>query len=181
MTFTTRKPVRVIDDRKLVRLIKDISLEGLKELSDKKRFVEPVELLEGDLIRFKRASQVIKGAEVSSSQEVKDWLFEEAAVSFLLEKCKNRYWLSFLMGQLETTVFPVTVLALARAQARAKLALEEKRYGFNWITPGELIYSLKGLPPGFVFELWEKGLLIAHQDTVSDGFGIIINPLLLAD
>ncbi|MBI1271852.1 hypothetical protein GC174_15615 [bacterium] len=181
MTFTTKKPVRFIDDRKLAQSIRAIAEEGMEAFSGAKRFVEDAAVVAAELIRLAPAAQVVRGDRVDAQTEVEEWLFEADSLAFLKAHCRNRYWLWFLLSHLDTTQFPVTALALARAHARAKAAILDRRYGFNWVTPAELIYSLKGMPPGFVFELWETGRLLAHTDSVADGFGIIINPILLED
>lgn len=181
MNFTTRKPARFIDDQALVRKIHSVCQIAKVCHVDTKRFVESSELVLSDLVRLADAASVVKGEPVETASEVAEWLFEEDAIAFLEKKCRNRYFLWMLLEQLATTTFPVNLLALARAHARVKAKIMDKRYGFQWTTPNQLIYTLKGLPPGFVFELWEEGKLLASRKSISDGFGIILNPLLIDD
>lgn len=181
MTFTKTTPARFIDDRKLVALIKSLAQEATELLKGERRFVEPESVITPELIRLAEAARVVTGEDVSTPSEVSEALFDEEARAFLSRKCKNRYWFFYLLTHLETSTFPVDVLALARAHARAKAAVLDRRYGFNWLTPADLIYGLKGMPPGFVFEMWETGRVLAHNNNVGDGFGIILNPLLIDD
>lgn len=181
MTFTRAVPPRFIDDRKVVSLIKSSAQEAMDSLQGERRFVEPEHVITPELINLEEAAGEVLGEKPESLLAVVEALFDEEALAYLRGKCKNRYWLFFLLTHLETSTFPVDVLALARAHARAKAAILDRRYGFNWLTPADLIYSLKGLPPGFVFEMWETGRLLAHKDSVADGFGIILNPLLIDD
>ena len=183
MIWTNKEPKQCIDPRKQVALIKRLAGEAKETVdhSDYKRFVEPVEVVLADLVKLAPAAAVVRGDKVESAEEVQEWLFEEDAIEFIKAKCRTRYFLWYLLERLETETYPINVLALARAHARAKDALQTKHYGFNWVRPAELIYSLKGMPPGFVFRLWESGLVIAYNNPNFDGFGIIINPLLLDD
>lgn len=181
MTFTTKKPVRFIDDRALVRRIQSEAQLAKVCHVDTRRFVESIELVLGDLKRLSGVASVVKGEAVQGAIEVAEWLFEDEAISFLKAKCSNRYWLWFLLERLNTTTFPVNTLALARAHARAKADIVDKRYGFQWTSPNELIYTLKGLPPGFVFELCEQGKVLAKRVSTGDGFSLTLNPLLIDD
>ena len=179
MNFTTRKPPRYIDDRALVYRIQRAAQLAKVCHVDTKSFVESPELVIGDLKRLAEQASVVKGETITDASGVCEWLFEEEAISFLKTKCRNRYWLWFLLERLNTTTFPVNAMALARAHARAKEKLLDKRYGFQWTTPGEIIRALQGLPPGFVFEIWDQGKVLANRKSISDGYGVILNPLLV--
>ena len=179
MNFTNRKPARYIDDQALVREIHRVAELGIIKHASTRRFVESESLVTGDLLRLQTCAAVVKGDPAEGLEEVLAWMFDDDALRFIKSKCRNRYWLWCLLRKLQTTTFPVNVLALARAHARVKAEIEDKRYGFNWTTPAELIYTLKGLPPGFVFQIWEEGKVLAIREHFGDGFGIILNPLLI--
>lgn len=181
MNFTTRKPARYVDDQALVRAIHQAADLGTVKHVDTRRFVESEELVISDLLRLQACAEVVKGDSVDGVDQVCSWMFEDDALDFIKAKCRNRYWLWRLMQKLKTTTFPINIIALARAHARVKDQIEDKRYGFNWTTPGALIYTLKGLPPGFVFQIWEDGKLLAIRDYSGEGLGIVLNPLLIDD
>src|SRR5262249_37414387 len=103
-----------------------------------------------------------------------------AALELLLSKCRNAYWFWFVVGKIETRVFPISAYATARALARSKDAIADKRYGFNWIETVCLEWQLKQLPPGFVIEMWETGRLLAETSGF-DEFRVLLNPILVDD
>ena len=179
--FTTREPKQYVDCQALLWIIHKAAELGRVKHVDTRRYVESEELVVGDLMRLERAAGIVRGTPVETLSEVHEWLFEKDALAYIKAKCRNRYWLWFLMEQLDTVTLPINTLALTRAHARAKAKIVDKRYGFNWTRPHELIYTLKGLPPGFVFQIWDEGKVLANRNAPFDGYGIILNPLLLDD
>jgi hypothetical protein len=132
-------------------------------------------------VKLAPAALIVKEAPSVTPAEVLEALFQKAALDLLLLKCRNRYWLWYLLARLETATFPIDPLAVARAHARAKAALYDNRFGFAFVQPLSLIWELKGMPPGFVIELWDSGKLLADPKHDSNGFSIMLNPLLIDD
>jgi hypothetical protein len=181
MVWTFAQPPRFIDERKVVHTIKDIAQKRLAEIGSEKRFIEPAQTVLDDLANLAPAAGLVKADCSSAFVDVRLALFQAPALELLQVKCRNRYWLWYLMSKLETATFPVDAFAIARAHARAKAALYDNRFGFGFVAPGSLIWELKGMPPGFVIELWETGRLLADPKHDSNGFSLMLNPLLIDD
>lgn len=181
MVWTIAQPPRFIDEDKVVQLIRSVAEKRLAELDGEKRFTQPADTVLGDMAELSAVAAQVKVDCKADAQSVREALFQEEAVAYIKEKCRNRYWFWFLLSKLATGTFPIDVLALARAHARAKDALYDNRFGFAFTKPISLIYELKGFPPGFVIELWEKGRILAGPQCDSNGFGLFLNPLLLDD
>jgi len=181
MVWTFAQPQRFIDERKAVSSIRSTAEARLAELASAKRFIEPASVVLDELVHLAPAGQIVKQDKVAISQEVRDALFQKAALELIQAKCKNRYWLWYLLAKLDTATFPIDPLAIARAHARAKAALYDNRFGFGFVQPISLIWELKGMPPGFVLDLWESGKILADPKNDSNGFSIMLNPLLIDD
>lgn len=180
MTFTKTNPARFVDDRKLLAQITDIAQTQCLLNEFNRMFVQhPDEILKAAVALTLPAS-VVAGEQVFGHERVLSVLFAPDALDLIKSKCRNTYWFWFLLGKLATSTFPVDSLAVARAHARAKDALKDNRYGFAFIDTTCLEHELKGLPPGFVFEMWHSGRLIASRPH-SGEYKVILNPLLVDD
>ncbi len=125
------------------------------------------------------ASAII-GTKVQGHENALSTLFTPEALAYAERKCLNTYWFWYLVSRLNTRVLPVSETAIARAHARVKDSLYDNRYGFAFIEPAPLEHQLKGLPPGFVFEMWHKGRLLAVHNPSGD-YKVLLNPLLVDD
>ncbi|MDZ4834025.1 MAG: hypothetical protein SGJ27_09640 [Candidatus Melainabacteria bacterium] len=181
MVWTYAQPQRFIDDRKVVRTIKSIGESRLAELKSEKRFIEPVSTVLDELVHLAPAANLVKLECAQTPEGVREAIFQPAALELLKAKCRNRYWLWYLVSRLDTSTFPINPLAIARAHARAKAALHDNRYGFAFIEPISLIWELKALPPGFLFEMWDSGRVLADPRNDANGYGVMLNPLLIDD
>lgn len=181
MVWTLAQPPRFIDDRKVVHTIKSIAQGRMDELASEKRFIEPASVVLDELVKLAPAADLVKVDCAHTADCVRVAMFQPAALELLQKKCRNRYWLWYLLSKLETSTFPVDAFAIARAHARAKTALYDNRYGFAFVLPINLIWELKGMPPGFVLDLWESGRILADPKHDSNGFSIMLNPLLIDD
>lgn len=181
MVWTFAHPQRFIDERKVVHTIKSIAQKRLLELDSAKRFIEPVETVLDELAQLAPAADLVKVDCNHAVADVRAAVFQDAAIELLQAKCRNRYWLWYLLSRLETATFPVDALAVARAHARVKQSLYDNRFGFGFVAPISLIWELKGMPPGFVLELWESGRILANPRHDSNGYPLILNPLLIDD
>lgn len=181
MVWTFAQPPRFIDERKVVHRIKTIAGTRMQELSADKSFVEPAQAVLDELVKLAPAADLVKQNCDHAPAGVGDALFQKAALELIQTKCRNRYWLWYLLSKLETSTFPVDALAIARAHARAKAALYDNRFGFGFVAPISLIWELKGMPPGFVIEMWDSGRLLADRKNDSNGYGVMLNPLLIDD
>lgn len=181
MVWTYAQPPRFIDDRKVVRTIKSIGECLLGELKGEKRFIEPASTVLDELVHLAPAANLVKVDCAQTPEGVRAAMFQTQAIELLQAKCRNRYWLWYLLSRLDTSTFPIDALAVARAHARAKAALWDNRYGFGFIAPNSLIWELKALPPGFLFEMWDSGRVLADPRNDSNGYGVMLNPLLIDD
>ena len=107
-------------------------------------------------------------------------LFTPEALAYIELKCLNSYWFWYLISKVNTRALKFNEAAIARAHARAKDSMYDNRYGFAFIEPSPLEHQLKGLPPGFVFEMWHKGRLLAVHNA-SGEYKTLLNPLLIDD
>lgn len=181
MVWTLAQPPRFIDERKVVHSIQSIAQRRLAELVANNRFIEAAQTVLDELEHLAPAGKLVKVDCTGAASDVRSALFQEAALTLIQAKCRNRYWLWYLLSKLETSTFPVNGLAIARAHARAKSALYDNRFGFGFVAPGSLIWELKGMPPGFVLELWESGRILADPRHDSNGYSLMLNPLLIED
>lgn len=181
MVWTFAQPQRFIDERKVVHTIKSIAQKRLLELDSAKRFIESTQVVLDELANLAPAADLVKVDCGNASADVRAALFQDAALELLKAKCRNRYWLWYLLSRMETATFPIDVLAIARAHARAKAALYDNRFGFGFVAPNSLIWELKGMPPGFVIDLWESGRILADPKHDSNGYSLMLNPLLIDD
>jgi hypothetical protein len=181
MVWTFAQPPRFVDERKVVHTIKSIAEKRLIDLASEKRFIEPAQAVLDELAQLAPAADLVKVDCRHAPVDVRAALFQTAAIELLQAKCRNRYWLWYLLSKLETSTFPVDAFAVARAHARAKAALYDNRFGFGFVAPISLIWELKGMPPGFVLELWDSGRILADPKHDSNGFSLMLNPLLIDD
>ncbi len=181
MVWTYAQPPRFIDDRKVVRTIQSIGESRLTALSSEKRFIEPANIVLDELVHLAPAANLVKVDCAPDPEAVRVAMFQTAALELLQAKCRNRYWLWYLLSRLDTSTFPVDVLAVARAHARAKAALYDNRYGFGFVERNSLIWELKALPPGFLFEMWDSGRVLCEHRHDANGYGVMLNPLLIDD
>lgn len=179
MTFTRTNPPRFVDDRKILGQITAIAEEQLRLASDR-MFIEKPEAIFKTAVALAAPASAVTGQSVSGHNEVLAALFEPAALALLENKCRNTYWFWFLLSKLATETFPVDAIAIARAHARAKDAMVDRRYGFNWIERTSLPHELKALPPGFLLEMWHTGRLLCHRPNSGD-YQVILNPILIDD
>ena len=180
MVFTKSKPQQFVDDRKVIGELQSTANRRMTALEGDKRFVETADQVEAELEELEPVASVLNPGHSAQGLTVAAAVFDNAALELLKTKCRSRYWLWYLLARLDTRTFPVDALAVARAQARAHADLTERGYGFATIAPQALIYSLKGMPPGFVLALWESGRILA-TGRGSTEFRVIHNPLLLED
>ncbi len=181
MVWTYAQPPRFIDDRKVVRTIKSIGESRLTELKAEKRFMEPANTVLDELLHLAPAANLVKVDCPQTADGVRTAMFQTPALELIQKKCRNRYWLWYLLSKLETSTFPVDTLAIARAHARAKAALYDNRYGFGFVETNSLIWELKALPPGFLFEMWDSGRVLCEARNDANGYGVMLNPLLVDD
>lgn len=168
---------------KSIDAMKRVAEKRLKELSSDRRFIARTAdeiLREGahlaDVVRQHMGS----GTEVKDHNEALNALFEPAALEHILKLCKNAYWFWYLVNNIQTNFLPVNVLAVARAHARVKDLIKDRRYGFDWVDHSILPHELKGYPPGFVLTIWEKGLILC-EGWHYDEYRVHLNPLLIED
>jgi len=160
--------------------IKQVAQEQLALHANDHHFVQSRETVIKEALLLNDVAAQLKGCYCDCPENVLAAIFEPAAVELILAKCKNAYWFWYLIDKIETQAFPVTALAVARAHARAKDAMNDRRYGFNFIETVSLPHQLKQLPPGFVLEMWHKGRLLCEGSGFGE-FTVILNPLLIDD
>ena len=181
MAFTATTPARFINERQVNGVIFSVASERLRLFTRDRRLIESEEVVLDELVHLARAAHVVHGACLRNAREVREALFSRQALDLIKIKCRNRYWLWFLLKELATDIYPVPVLAIARAHARAKKSISTNHFGFAFVKPIDLIWQLKGMPPGFVLKLWDTGLILSSTRDDGNGYSIVLNPLLIDD
>ena len=173
-------PPRFIDEKLVVDAIKQVASQRLQALSENRMFRASTPDMQTEFLLLSQAATLVSGHKKTDAGAVAQALLEPAALELIQRKCLNPYWFWYLLEKLQPAAFPLDAACLARAHARAKDSLYDNRHGFAFVSSNCLEHQLKQLPPGFVFELWHKGRLIA--DRVDSGeYPIHLNPLLLED
>lgn len=171
---------RFINEDSVVAAIRQIAGARLRVLENERMFAsKPAEVL-SEFFLLNEVALTVTGRRPVGAEATALALFQADALELALHKCANAYWLWYLLDKVRTAAFPLDITAVARAHARAKDSLYDNRHGFAFISPNSLEHDLKMLPPGFVFEMWHKGRLIA-QRTDSGEYPVQLNPLLLED
>ncbi len=181
MVWTKAQPPRFIDERHVLQELRTLSLSRMKETEQGKRFIEAGPTVLKELELLQPIADLVKERCPRTAAGTQEALFDKAALELLTSKCVNRYWLWYLLSHLSTATFPMDALAIARAQARAKAALYDNRFGFGFVGDAGLIFELKQMPPGFVLELWDSGKIVCDPKGGSNGYPVLLNPILVDD
>lgn len=165
---------------KVVAKIRDLAAEKIASGSLEKMFTQKWQDVKAEAQHLAPFASELTGATLKGHEDALAALFTPEALAYIERKCLNTYWFWYLLSKLNTRSLPVTEAAIARAHARVKDSLHDNRYGFAFIEPSPLEHQLKGLPPGFVFEMWHKGRLLAVHNHSGD-YKVLLNPLLIDD
>ena len=165
---------------KVVAKIRDLAAEKIASGSLEKMFTQKWQDVRAEAQHLVPFATELTGTKVKGHEDALAALFTPEALAYIERKCLNTYWFWYLLSKLTTRELPVTEAAIARAHARVKDSLHDNRYGFAFIEPSPLEHQLKGLPPGFVFEMWHKGRLLAVHNH-SGEYKPLLNPLLIDD
>ncbi len=165
---------------KLVAKIRDLAAAKVAHGSLDPMFTQKWQDVKAEAQHLVAVASELTGTTVNGSEDALTALFTPEALAYAERKCLNAYWFWYLLSKLNTRVLPVGETAIARAHARVKDSLHDNRYGFAFIEPSPLEHQLKGLPPGFVFEMWHKGRLLAEHRHSGD-YKVLLNPLLIDD
>lgn len=167
-------------EKKIIDAIKRVAEEKLKAHEDQLHFCVKPETVLKEAEALSAVAEQVSGEKPKDSAEVLATLFTPEAIELIKEKCRNQYWFWYLIARIETRKVPIDVLGIARAHARARESMKETRYGFNWAESANICYELKGLPPGFAFEMWHKGRVLAIGNFSAE-YTVMLNPLLVED
>lgn len=165
---------------KVVAKIRDLAAEKIASGSLEKMFTQKWQDVKAEAQHLAHFASELTGTTLKGHEDALAALFTPEALAYIERKCLNTYWFWYLLSKLNTRSLPVTEAAIARAHARVKDSLHDNRYGFAFIEPSPLEHQLKGLPPGFVFEMWHKGRLLAVHNHSGD-YKVLLNPLLIDD
>lgn len=165
---------------KVVAKIRDLAAAKIAPGSLDPMFTQKWQDVKAEAQHLVAFAAELTGTAVKSPEDALAALFTPEALAYAERKCLNAYWFWYLLSKLNTRVLPISETALARAHARVKDSLHDNRYGFAFIEPSPLEHQLKGLPPGFVFEMWHKGRLLAEHRHSGD-YKVLLNPLLIDD
>ncbi len=165
---------------KLVAKIRDFAAEQVVHGSHDKMFTQKWQDIKAQGEKLASFASELTGKAVKGHEESLCALFTPEALAYIELKCLNSYWFWYLISKVNTRVLKFNEASIARAHARAKDSLHDNRYGFAFIEPSPLEHQLKGLPPGFVFEMWHRGRLLAVYNPSGD-YKALLNPLLIDD
>lgn len=165
---------------KLVAKIRDFAAEQVAHGSHDKMFTQKWQDIKAQAEHLAVFASELTQSTVKGHEDALAALFTPEALAYIESKCLNSYWFWYLISKVNTRVLKFGVTAIARAHARAKDSMYDNRYGFAFIEPSPLEHQLKGLPPGFVFEMWHKGRLLAVYNPSGD-YKTLLNPLLVDD
>lgn len=165
---------------KLVAKIRDFANEQVAHGSHDKMFTQKWHDIGAQGEKLAPFACELTGKTLKGTDDVLDALFTPEALAYIERKCLNAYWFWYLLSKVNTRVLKFSEASIARAHARAKDSLHDNRYGFASIEPSPLEHQLKGLPPGFVFEMWHRGRLLAVYNPSGD-YKALLNPLLIDD
>ncbi len=165
---------------RLVAKIRDFALEQVAHGSHDKMFTQKWQDVKAQAEHLAVFASELTGTTIKGSEDALAALFTPEALAYAERKCLNTYWFWYLISKVNTRVLKFSETAIARAHARAKDSMYDNRYGFAFIEPSPLEHQLKGLPPGFVFEMWHKGRLLAVHNHTGD-YKTLLNPLLVDD
>lgn len=179
-TTSTYNPRVFGSEKKIIDAIKSVAEEKLKAHADQLHFVVKPETVLKEAEALSAVAEKVSGNKPKDNAEILSTLFTPEAIELITQKCRNQYWFWYLLARLETRKVPVDVLGIARAHARARESMKETRYGFNWAESANICYELKALPPGFAFEMWHKGRVLA-TGSFSGEYSVMLNPLLVED
>lgn len=168
------------EHHKVVATVRDLAAEQVQHGGHNPMFVQKWQDIKAHGALLAPHASAITGTKVQGADDTLKALFTPEALAYLERKCLNTYWFWYTLSKLSTRLLPVTEAAIARTHARVKDSLHDARYGFNFIEPSPLEHQLKGLPPGFVFEMWHKGRLLAVP-SASGEYKVLLNPLLIED
>lgn len=186
MSGTTQSPTPAYNPRvfgaekKIIDAIKRVAEEKLKAHEDQLHFCVKAETVLKEAEALSAVAEMVSGKKPKDSAEVLATLFTPEAIELIKEKCRNQYWFWYLINRIETRKVPIDVLGIARAHARARESMKETRYGFNWAESANICFELKAIPPGFAFEMWHKGRVLAIGNFTGD-YTVMLNPLLVED
>ena len=181
MGWTASDPPRFIDEKRVTSLIRQVSELRLKELEFARPWIETDDLVSSEFRNLSAAAHMVLQGCPSGEESLKTALFTDDALSLLLKKCRNRYWMWYLLSRIETSCYPVDSLAIARAHARSKDSLYDNRHGFAFVSPAGVYHEMRGMPLGFTLEMWHRGQILARNRSGGDGFEVMLNPLLIDD
>lgn len=168
---------------KLVAKIRDFAagqINGTAHGSHDKMFTQKWQDIKAQGEHLTAFASELTGKTVKGHEDALAALFTPEALAYIELKCLNTYWFWYLISKVNTRNLKFNEAAIARAHARVKDSINDTRYGFNFIEPSPLEHQLKGLPPGFVFEMWHKGRLLAEYRPSGD-YKTLLNPLLIED
>jgi len=165
---------------KLVAKIRDFAAEQVAHASHDKMFTQKWQVIKAQAEHLAVFASELTGKTVKGHEDALAALFTPEALAYIELKCLNSYWFWYLISKVSTRVLKFNEAAIARAHARAKDSMYDNRYGFAFVEPSPLEHQLKGLPPGFVFEMWHKGRLLAVHNA-SGEYKTLLNPLLIDD
>ena len=165
---------------KLVAKIRDFAADQVAHGSHDKMFTQKWQDIKAQAEHLAVFASELKGTTVKGHEDALAALFAPEALAYIERKCLNSYWFWYLISKVNTRILKFSETAMARAHARAKDSMYDNRYGFAFIEPSPLEHQLKGYPPGFVFEMWHKGRLLAEYNPSGD-YKTLLNPLLIDD
>lgn len=165
---------------KVVAKIRELAAQKIASGQYSPMFTEKWQAIEKEGLHLTALAAELSGHKIAGHEDALAELFTADARAYIQRKCLNAYWFWYLLSRLNTRELAADLAAVARAHARVKDGLAENRYGFATIEPSPLEHQLKGLPPGFVFEMWHKGRILAEYRPHGE-YKTILNPLLIDD
>ncbi len=181
MTWSRSKPPKFIDVKKISTLIRETAKAQMQTLSDTRPYIEQPQVVLAELSNLVSAAREANQGPTKNDEELRGVLFDAEALELLALKCRNRYWMWYLLSFVETSQYSLDKLAIARAHARAKDSLYDNRFGFAFVNPNGIYHEMKSLPLGFVLEMWDKGRILASRREDANGYSVILNPILVDD